>query len=59
MEHRQKSFLKRFSDDFEQKKKIFFFLVQKNFFLDLVIFLGQKTKIFIIEVRALIFGPSR
>ena len=58
MEHRQKSFLKRFSDDFEQKKKNFF-LVQIFFFLDLVIFLGQKTKIFIIEVRALIFGPSR
>ena len=58
MEHRQKSFLKRFSDDFEQKKKFFFFGT-KFFFLDLVIFLGQKTKIFIIEVRALIFGPSR
>ena len=56
MEHRQKSFLKRFSDDFEQKKKIFFCIF---FFLTFVIFLGQKTKIFIIEVRALIFGPSR
>ena len=56
MEHGQKSFSKRFSDDFEQKKNlgtIFFFI------LDLVIFLGQKTKIFIIGDRALIFGPKR
>ena len=57
MEHRQKSFLKRFSDDFEQKKKFFF--GTNFFFFGLSHFLGQKTKIFIIEVRALIFGPSR
>ena len=36
-----------------------FFFLQNFFFLDLIIFLGQKTKIFIIEVRALIFGPGR
>ena len=48
------------SDDFKPKKKIFFFWYKK-FFFGLVKFFEkfQKSKIFIIGVRALIFGPSR
>ena len=48
--------INRFSEDFEQKKNLVQFFFS---FWTLSFFLGQKTKIFIIEDRALIFGTSR
>ena len=45
--------INRFSEDFEQKKNLVQFFFS---FWTLSFFLGQKTKIFIIEDRALIFG---
>ena len=57
------------SDDFKPKKKFFFFWYKKFFFglfrkvqtskKSKIFENFQKSKIFIIGVRALIFGPSR
>ena len=52
----KKKKINRFSEDFEQKKNLVQFFFS---FWTLSFFLGQKTKIFIIEDRALIFGTSR
>ena len=51
----KKGFLKRFSDDFEQKKFFWY-----NFFFGLVKFFEKNDfpLFFIIGVRALIFSPS-